>query len=400
MAFLPFEVEDAAGNVTRGKIALASPPGTPQGTREGRPALPLLPRWASLHLGTVVADLAAAPAAPLRTAAQPEREPPVIRLEELATQPPIYDDKLYLEGEVTAASAIVAFSIDGASQLAGKLPRQRESRRLFFGQMVPLQVGENRLRLEATDALGGMTQRDLVVLRKVQEVRQLEARWRIAVLPLEKSGEPAGLGETVYDHLLAAFVQQARFRLLERTRLEDILREQRFSQTAHVDRVTAIKTGKIAAVEGILFGTVSQHKPQTLEVIVHFADVETTEHLASVDIYGEELELRDVKFLMYGLAWKFQQRFPLVEGVVIERDGERLTVNRGSQDALKQFMKTILFRDSGAITDPETGKPLGKRIENLGEARIIEVSDAFAQAALLRSTQTRDVKKLDKFITK
>ena len=239
-----------------------------------------------------------------------------------------------------------------------------------------------------------------MVLRKVQEVRQIEARWRIAVLPLAQSGEPAGLGETVYDHLLAAFVQQARFRLLERTRLEDILREQRFSQTAHVDRALAVSTGKIAAVEGILFGTVSQQKPQTLEVIVHFADVETTEQLASVDVYGEDLELRDVKFLMHGLAWKFQQRFPLVEGVVIERQGERLTVNRGSQDALKQFMKTILFRDSGVIIDPETGRPLGRRIENLGEARIIEVSEAFAQAALLRSAQTRDVQKLDKFITK
>jgi hypothetical protein len=347
-----------------------------------------------------MADLSATPATPLRTAAQPEQAPPVIRLEELTDQQTVYDDKLYLEGEVTAASAIVAFSINGASQLTGRLSLQRDSRRLFFGQMMPLQVGENRLHLEATDALGSTTQRDLVVLRKVQEVRQLEARWRIAVLPLAQSGESAGFGDTVYDHLLAAFVQQARFRLLERPRLEDILREQRFSQTAHVDRATAIKTGKIAAVEGILFGTVSQQKPQTLEVIIHFADVETTEHLASVDIYGEELELRDVKSLIHGLAWKFQQRFPLVEGVIIERDGERLTVNRGSQHALKQFMKTILFRDSGVVTDPETGKPLGKRMENLGEARIIEVSDAFAQAVLLRSAQARDVHKLDRFITK
>jgi hypothetical protein len=323
----------------------------------------------------------------------------VIHLEELSAQQTIYDDKLYLEGEVRASGAIVAFTINGEAQLP-RLPRRRDSQQLFFGVMLPLHIGENRFRLQATDAMGGTAQRDLVVQRQAQEVRKLEARWRIAVLPLAHPAEATGFGDTAYDHLLAAFVQQARFRLLERTRLEDLLREQRFSQTAQVDRATAVRTGKIAAVEGILFGTLFQQRPQTLEVIVHFADVETTEHLASVDVYGEELALRDVKFLMHGLAWKLQQRFPLVEGVVVERDGERLLVNRGSQHALKQFMKAIVFRDGGVITDPDTGKPLGRRIENLGEARIVEVSDGFAQAALLRSGPTRDVKKLDKFITK
>jgi hypothetical protein len=362
--------------------------------------LPLLPRWASLHAGAVLSDLPPAPSTPQQLVQLSEPAPPVIRLEESVTQPIIYDDQLYLEGEVMAASPLVAFTINGEAQLPGAFPQRQQRHRLFFGVMVSLQVGENRFRFEARDAMGRTMQRDLVVTRQAQEIRQLEARLRIAVLPLGQMGGASALRATAYDHLLAAFVQQGRFRLMDRTELEDVLREQHFSHTAHVDRTTAIKTGKIAAVEGILFGTATEHTQQMLEVIVHFVDVETTELLASADVYGEELELRNVKWLMQGLAWKFQQRLPLVEGMVIERDDTRVFVNRGSQHALKQFMKAILFRDGEVLTDPSTGKPLGQRLERLGEARIIEVSDAFSQAMLLQSVQSRNVRKLDKFITK
>ena len=67
MTSLPFEVEDAAGNITRGEIALTPGASGPPGTREGKfplpllvpPSLPLplfLPRWASLDPDTVVSD--------------------------------------------------------------------------------------------------------------------------------------------------------------------------------------------------------------------------------------------------------------------------------------------------------------------------------------------------------
>lgn len=396
---VPFEVEDAAGNITRGQIALPVT-GAPQGTREGRPALPLLPRWAARHAGEVLSDLSTAPSAPQRLAQLAESAPPMIRLEESVTQQMIYADQLYLEGEVVATSPLVAFTINGEAQLPEEFPQRRQSRRLFFGVMVALQVGENRFRLEARDALGRTAQHEVVVTRHAQELQQLAARLHIAILPLGQMGETSGLREVAYDYLQAAFVQQGRFRLLERARLEDILREQRLSQTAYVERATAIQTGKIATVEGILFGTASEHKQQTLEVLVHFMDVETAQPLASADVYGEDLELRDVKWLMRGLAWKFQQHLPLIEGVVIAREDTHVFVNRGSQHALKQFMKAILFRDGETVTDRRTGKPLGQRIERLGEVRITDVSEVSSQATLLRTVQGHNVRKLDKFITK
>src|SRR5262249_12179686 len=51
-ASLPFEVEDAAGNVTHGEIALLPATSRPLGTRQGTPALPTFPRWAFLNSGS------------------------------------------------------------------------------------------------------------------------------------------------------------------------------------------------------------------------------------------------------------------------------------------------------------------------------------------------------------
>jgi hypothetical protein len=409
MASLPFEIEDAAGNVTRGQIALPSAASGQQGIREGKslsppplsPSLPLplsLPRWAALSPEAVVSDTATL--ASSQTVPQTDRHPPVMRLAALDAEQIVYNDEIYLGGEISATSAIVAFSINGASQLPAPSARRRQSRQLFFGTLVSLQVGSNRFLLEAQDEAGLVTQHEVVVTRHVREVMRLEARLHIAVFPSNKEDEGSGLRDAAYDSLLAAFVQQKRFRLLERERLEDILREHGLRGTRFVDLATAIRVGKLAAAEASVPVTVSQKAPQALEVLAHFVDVETTERLATVDVYGENLTLRDVKTLMQGLAWKFQQHFPLTEGVVLERQRKHVLVAHGNQaPPLKQYMKVILFREGEAVTDGRTGTLPQRRTENLGEARVEEVSDAFARAVLLKPASTSDIRKADKYIT-
>src|SRR5262249_8524555 len=136
------------------------------------------------------------------------------------------NDTIYLGGVVTAANPLVALSVNGVSQLPATAPWRRQSRQLFFGALMPLQVGENRFHCAAQDETGLVTQRDIVVTRQEQAVMRLEARLHIVVLPFERQGEPSALSEAAYDQLMAALVQQRRFRLVERQRLEDILREQ------------------------------------------------------------------------------------------------------------------------------------------------------------------------------
>jgi hypothetical protein len=153
---LPFEVEDAAGNITQGDIALTASESALPGTRQGRPIISLLPRWAWLFPAwrseAVVTDLPVGRTAPLQVARSRDHQPPVIKLAGLEDRETIYNDTIYLEGRVTDASAITAFAINGESLW------RRNTRQLFFGQSVALQPGENALVLEATDEVGNKVQ--------------------------------------------------------------------------------------------------------------------------------------------------------------------------------------------------------------------------------------------------
>ena len=68
-----------------------------------------------------------------------DRHAPVIKLMGLGEQESTVDDSIYLEGQVTDASAIVAFAINGASLW------RRNARQLFFGQRFPCRKGRTPL---------------------------------------------------------------------------------------------------------------------------------------------------------------------------------------------------------------------------------------------------------------
>jgi hypothetical protein len=77
-----FEAQDAAGNVTRGEIALTLTSNDPPRIQKGEPGLPWLPRWAFLNPSATVSDFPTVRAGPIRTAQGSGRTPPMIKLTE------------------------------------------------------------------------------------------------------------------------------------------------------------------------------------------------------------------------------------------------------------------------------------------------------------------------------
>jgi hypothetical protein len=421
--FVAFEAEDAAGNVTRGQIALRAPVDAPAGIRQGmRVRHPLL-RWTSLRSNTVVRPWLPLPPGegrgegPQRLVKVPHPNPlplgegtdvqvaqhrdlhaPVIKLIGLGEQESTVDDSIYLEGQVTDASAIVAFAINGASLW------RRNARQLFFGQRFPLQEGENTFVLEAVDEVGNTAQLKVVVTRTVRPVRQMGSRLRVVLLPFAKKGEAPVLAEAVHDYLFNVFIQQRRFDFIERQRLEAILQEltlrQKLTQGALTDPASAAETGKsIATAEGILIGTVTE-TAQSLEIFARFVDVDTAVVLAVGDVYGEDLTPPTVKALAEGLVWKLQRQFPLAEGMVLEKAGKQLFTDLNERHGVKRFMKLLIFRPGQEFKHPQTGRLLKKPDVILGEARITAVSPDLSEALVLPSETLGDVRESDMVITK
>ncbi len=150
---LPFEAEDAAGNMTRGEIALTTAAGGR--TRTGRSTLDGLPQWAFLPSPTVVSDLPAIPSQPVSIAMSQGRErvKPVIKLfrrggryareavrcseHEARDQVTVYNDAIYLQVHITDDSPIVEFSIQNQPLL--KTPESK-GRELFLAYTTRLRL--------------------------------------------------------------------------------------------------------------------------------------------------------------------------------------------------------------------------------------------------------------------
>jgi PBP1b-binding outer membrane lipoprotein LpoB len=101
---------------------------------------------------------------------------------------------------------------------------------------------------------------------------------RIAVVPFDVSGYYGGTIDKVSGTALAdrytAVLMGIGYDVIERQRLEIIVKEQNLSMTGLIDIKTSQKVGKIIGVQGFVFGSVSG-KPNAFSVMSKLVDVET-----------------------------------------------------------------------------------------------------------------------------
>ncbi len=396
MDSVPFEAEDAAGNITRGHMTLSTATRTKHAHRERHPIYAPLHRWVSLEPVAVISD------AGFSRMAQSLNHGLSIELRGLLSQEAtakadapltLTDNTVYLEGKVSASSMITAFTINGRPCW------ERKSKQLFFGHKIILQPGDNRLTLKAVDEQGNEKTHEVIVTHMVPKIKQLDTRLRLALLPFELKGTPSELSQAKYDNFLKAMVAQERFGLVSAAQLETILKELGLSRNDLTQPSTHIRIGKQTEAEGIVIGVVTENE-HGLQVVAHYMDVASAELLASLDIYGENLSLPQLQILIEGLAWKFKQQFPVSEGFVLQTKGKHIFVDLGAPNGMKKNMKLVIFRNGEEIKHPITGKVLHTETEIVAEAKIDGVFDDVSRATLLTPEAASVVKQLDRVITK
>lgn len=317
---------------------------------------------------------------------------PVINIENYAKEMEVFSDSILLEGGVSDDDEIVSLKLNGEQLL------KRRGTALFFSHLVPLDVGMNIVTVEAVNSLGKSSARSMEITRKVQKVRQIGSRMSIAVLPMEKRGEPSAVSEAVYGSLVSALVAQSRFNVVERERLNDILREFKLGRTGLVDPATISRLGNVVPADSMLAGSIMEKK-KAIEIIAELIDSETSEVISSRDVFDEDKSLGSVARLLERLAWKFKNDFPLLEGLVIDLEGRRkLLVDMGERTHIRKHCRVILFREGRDDDSPGHSSEGGTETEQLGEARITAVFDEFSRARLMQGSGRINI--LDRVITK
>jgi len=320
-----------------------------------------------------------------------DKKPPDIQLKDWEGEETVFLEKIYLEGKVSDETEIVSLTVNGTQVL------RREGKYVFFAHLVDLEEGKNEILIQAGDRQGNTGEKKLSIIRKIPKALQLAERLSVTVFPFGQSGDSdmPGFSVSFQNHLTNALVNRNRFRVLERDKLDILLQEQKLSRAGLTDQDTALRMGKLIAATSVITGNIIESR-NGIEIVARMIDTETSEILASQDVYDEMRDIAMSKTLSQGLAVKFHREFPLLDGLVVQQKGDYVFLDTG-QSKVRLQRRFIAYREE-PIKHPVSGKILGADNVVTGHVRITQVTPALSKARIL-DREAASIRPLDKVIS-
>ena len=219
-----------------------------------------------------------------------------------------------------------------------------------------------------------------IVEEKTKKVGQ---RLSVAVLPFESKGDAKTLGEIVLDKLTTSLVNLQRFNVMERSKLEELLKEQKLGMSGIIDASTAAQVGKNIGVEGIVLGSVS-FSGNLVSIDARLIDTASGSILSARDVSSGNPGIDNVKRMVDDLVQKVANDIPILAGTVIQVEGDLLYIDIGLNRGIRKGMKFVIYREGEPIKHPVTGEILGTKIEELADVAITEPMERMSAAQIVR----------------
>jgi len=321
-----------------------------------------------------------------------DRQPPELLLRETAEPAAVFVDRYYVEGEAHDEGGIDQISINGHQVTLAR------GKKVFFSKVVKLAEGANSISVEAIDRAGNRSQTSFTVRRTIPAAMQVGSRMAVTLLPFDgpAAGESARIGDSL---LTGAFVDQKRFRVIDREKLLHVLREQQLSREKLTDTDQSIKLGRLIAAEAVIASSVREDK-RSLEVVTRIINTETGEVMDVKDVYTEDKSLASVREQMAGLAAKIAGSFPVAAGMVISRDRKEVLADLGTAARIRKSMGVVFYRKGEEIRHQVSGRSLGWDTVNLGEGRFEEVQREYSRVRLSDPGRQQELAAKDLLITR
>ncbi len=335
---------------------------------------------------------------------------PAISLKGLRDGQAMYLNTLSVEGAVTSSKGIDDLTINGQSLLslgenaAGisflKLLHEKKGLPLAFSKVIKLKEGKSTITTTLADPAGKVTEKNIIITRRIPKVRQLSSRMSVAIVPFTGTAKiEESLRNYVYTFLTYAFEDQKRFNVLGRADLNRALKAQKLSREAIFDQEGAKKLSQLMGSETFLVGNISVFDKST-EISARLIDTETSMILAEKDVYWEGGLNASSKEILEEMALKFKQHLPLCEGTVMSEQSGAVTFNLGENQSIHPGMRFLAFRESDPIFDPVTGMNLGNDTETIGLLLAKEIKQNSSKADVLKKFTARGIHIGDKVISK
>ena len=242
-----------------------------------------------------------------------------------------------------------------------------------------------------------------------------------------------GPAKGVSNLLTNRLVQDGTYSVVERSRIEAILREQNLGDSGRVDAKTAAEIGRILGVEYVVLGSITKFNIKTqdsntgvfgigvgkrkqsaiVQLATRLVNTKTAEIIAvaegegvrqqkdstvNVGVFSQGSSTNNLDTLLSDATEEAVQEVVaqlaaaqgtpgavlVVSAVIADITGNQVVLNRGSSSGLKSGMKLAVERVTKTIKDPVSGAVLRELKESVG---IIELTDVDANSALGIITQ-------------
>ena len=274
-----------------------------------------------------------------------------------------------------------------------------------------------------------------------------QAKIRIAIWDFENNSEQRwwfhnDLGPAARNFIDTAFFEDeklaAQFSVIEREKLDMVLKEQGLATSGALDQQTAAKVGKVLGIKYILTGAVDKFAINTTKggyggiggsytkaeatINMRFIDTTTAERLVSVAADGDvkkgggvfkgaslsrEAEWGIASEALEKAAFEVVKKFNKKkyasklspgggaagggEGKVIKVEGDRAWINMGTMSGLKVGDTFKIVSVGESLVDPETGQVLGTDETETGQGEVVEVKDRFSIMSFSGKAKAKDV---------
>lgn len=253
-------------------------------------------------------------------------------------------------------------------------------------------------------------------------MEKVDSRPALVVSVIEnKTTNPEMDKVNLVDRLVTTLTETRQFRVIERQKMEEMLKEQKFQMSGLTDPTKASEIGKMLGADLMIFGSVTRADQKKVdkfsydevdtrvEMDIRGVDVKTAEIVFSQKISegsaqkivttgsGEvlsgvsnpqvvfaEISLKAIETISKKLVEFYQ---PI--GFVVSAKKGQITTNLGLRKGVKKGDKLIVYRTGDEMFDPETNESLGFSKEEIGEATITDIEYKTSIASIDESVKIR-----------
>ncbi len=223
--------------------------------------------------------------------------------------------------------------------------------------------------------------------------------------------------ESLDRHYINALVQTRKFRLVGRSDLKDLLKEQDLGDSGIVDAGTAAEKGKVKGAEYRVVTTVDSFLEENTDAVFATGrkftkrrfqlsaqsiiydsstsevvdssnfQVEKLDTLAVVD--GQVSDAKRTDELMPALVRELSEKVAartvdvIYPVKVLDKEGKVVTINRGDGFGIKVGEIWNVYGPSKTITDPDTGAVIKRKGVLIGQVKISSIDTDYSQAEIL-----------------